>query len=83
MFRKQTLIYGIIIWKGLMQGLGKRILEIFGTNMPIQKCKLKSGKPGWKWGKSGKCYSKRDDALNQMKAIHASQNRVRASGRNR
>ena len=25
----------------------------------------------------------RDDALNQMKAIHASQNRVRASGRNR
>ena len=51
--------------------------------MPIQKCKLKSGKSGWKWGKSGKCYSKRDDALNQMKAIHASQNRARASGRNR
>jgi len=46
--------------------------------MPIQKCKLKSGKSGWKWGKSGKCHSKRSDALNQMKAIHASQDRVRA-----
>jgi hypothetical protein len=46
-----------------------------GTNMPIQKCKLKGGKSGWKWGKSGKCYSKRSDALKQMKAIKASQKR--------
>jgi len=59
----------------LMQGLGKRTLEIFGINMPIQKCKLKGGKSGWKWGKSGKCYSKRSDALKQMKAIKASQKR--------
>jgi len=60
---------------------GKRNLEIFGTNMPIQKCKLKSGKQGWKWGKSGKCYSSRAGAEKQMRAIHAS--RARKSGRNR
>ncbi len=55
--------------------LGRVGKEQFGTNMPIQKCKLKGGKSGWKWGKSGKCYSKRSDALKQMKAIKASQKR--------
>jgi len=41
--------------------------------MPIQKC-VKDGKSGWKWGKSGKCYTgknARDRALKQMKAIMA------------
>ena len=40
--------------------------------MPIQRCTLKTGKKGWKWGKSGKCYSTRDGAERQAKAIYAS-----------
>lgn len=24
--------------------------------MPVQRCQ-KDGKPGWKWGKEGKCYT--------------------------
>ena len=49
--------------------------RIFGINMPIQRCNLKSGKKGWKWGKSGKCYPTRERALKQMRAIKASQKR--------
>jgi hypothetical protein len=40
--------------------------------MPIQECKLKSGKKGWKWGSKGKCYSTRKQAENQSKAAYAS-----------
>jgi hypothetical protein len=40
--------------------------------MPIQRCTLKTGKKGWKWGKSGKCYSTRAGAERQAKAIYAS-----------
>ena len=45
--------------------------------MPIQKC-TKNGKSGYKWGKSGKCYTGpggRAKALKQMGAIKASQAR--------
>jgi len=31
--------------------------------MPVQRCTLKTGKKGWKWGKSGKCYSTRADFI--------------------
>lgn len=40
--------------------------------MPIQRCTLKNRKKGWKFGKSGKCYSNKKDALKQMKAMFAS-----------
>ena len=40
--------------------------------MPIQRCTLKSGSIGWKWGTKGKCYASRADAIKQMKAILAS-----------
>jgi len=46
--------------------------------MPIQRCNLKSGKKGWKWGKSGKCYPTRERALKQMRAIKASQHKGRS-----
>ena len=50
--------------------------------MPIQPC-TKNGKPGFKWGKSGKCYpytpgnkvsktSARKKAAKQAAVIHAS-----------
>jgi hypothetical protein len=49
--------------------------------MPIQRCQ-KNGKPGFKWGKSGKCYiytpnnkasreRARQRALQQARAIQA------------
>jgi len=44
--------------------------------MPIVKCKLPNGKAGYKYGKSGKCYSTRVAAEKQMKAIKASQNKA-------
>lgn len=40
--------------------------------MPIKKCSLKSGKKGFKWGNSGKCYPTKKQAEKQMKAILAS-----------
>ena len=40
--------------------------------MPIQRCTLKTGKKGWKWGKSGKCYPTRAGAETQAKAAYAS-----------
>jgi len=40
--------------------------------MPIQRCTLKTGKKGWKWGKSGKCYRTKEAAKKQMRAIYAS-----------
>jgi hypothetical protein len=42
--------------------------------MPLLKCEI-NGKPGWKWGKSGKCFSGSDGrqkALEQGRAIEAS-----------
>jgi hypothetical protein len=38
--------------------------------MPIMKCK-----GGWKFGKNGKCYKTKAQALKQMRAIKASQSR--------
>jgi hypothetical protein len=40
--------------------------------MPIQKCKLKNGKQGWKWGKKGKCYLSKKQAQKQAQAAYAS-----------
>jgi|3_EtaG_2_1085321.scaffolds.fasta_scaffold02480_4 hypothetical protein len=40
--------------------------------MPLQRCELKGGKKGWKWGKSGTCYSTKEGARKQMRAIYAS-----------
>jgi len=53
--------------------------------MPIQRCTLKGGKKGWKYGKSGKCYAKKASAQRQAAAIHASgyKSRTGKSGRNR
>ena len=42
--------------------------------MPVQRCS-KSGKSGWKWGASGKCYSgpgAREKAERQGRAVRAS-----------
>lgn len=39
--------------------------------MPIQRCTLSGGKKGWKWGKSGKCYPTRAQAVRQAIAIRA------------
>jgi hypothetical protein len=35
--------------------------------MPLMKCP-----GGWKWGKSGKCYPTKDQAMRQGRAIEAS-----------
>ena len=43
--------------------------------MPIQRCKLPSGKRGYKFGASGKCYVSKTSAEKQMKAIKANQKR--------
>jgi hypothetical protein len=40
--------------------------------MPIQKCKLKNGKSGWKWGSKGKCYPNKKQAEKQASAAYAS-----------
>lgn len=43
--------------------------------MPLMRCTSK-GKSGWKWGKSGKCYTgpgAKKKALRQMRAIKANQ----------
>jgi len=39
--------------------------------MPIKRCTLPSGKKGYKWGNSGKCYGAKKQAEQQMKAIYA------------
>lgn len=44
--------------------------------MPLEWC-MKDGKRGWRWGKTGKCYTGDDakkKALKQAKAIEASKN---------
>ena len=54
--------------------------------MPLKKCYFK-GKPGWKWGDRGKCYTykkgdkaseklARKKALNQAIAIMVSQGKI-------
>ncbi len=52
--------------------------------MPLQRCNTKSGKEGWNWGKSGKCYTTKKAAQQQMKAIYASgyKGKTRTSRRN-
>lgn len=43
--------------------------------MPLMRCQ-KNGRPGWKWGESGTCYTGRnakERALEQMRAIKARQ----------
>lgn len=45
--------------------------------MPVMNC-TKNGKPGKKWGSSGKCYTGKDaeaKAKTQGKAIHAAKNK--------
>lgn len=45
--------------------------------MPVQRCQ-KNGKKGWKWGKSGKCYTganAKAKAEEQGRAVKASQSR--------
>ena len=49
--------------------------------MPVQKCTLKNGKKGWKYGKSGKCYASKSAANRQGAAIKISQKRAGKSGR--
>lgn len=41
--------------------------------MPIKKCTTKTGKAGFKYGDSGKCYTERSKAVKQAQAIKASQ----------
>lgn len=41
--------------------------------MPIKRCKLSNGGSGYKWGNKGKCYSSREKALRQMRAIKYSE----------
>ena len=50
--------------------------------MPMQRCTLKNGKQGWKYGKSGKCHSTRAAAERQKRAMYASgyKSRTRKSG---
>lgn len=54
--------------------------------MPLMQCTV-DGKPGWKWGRTGKCYTGKNgkkQALSQMKAIKASQtHRPKTAGRRR
>jgi hypothetical protein len=56
-----------------------------GLTMPMMRCQ-EEGKPGWKWGESGKCYTYDPDekdserrakmmANRQMRAIEASKHR--------
>jgi hypothetical protein len=40
--------------------------------MPLIRCSV-DGKQGWKWGKEGKCYLTKEEALKQAAAIKASQ----------
>ncbi len=45
--------------------------------MPVERC-IKNGKSGWRWGKSGVCYTGRgakNKALKQGRAIHANKKR--------
>jgi len=52
----------------------ERIKKQKGSNkMPLMKCKLEK-KPGWKYGKSGKCYTytsgnKKSESTAKLKAI--------------
>ena len=43
--------------------------------MPIKKCKTTTGKSGYKYGDSGKCYTQRSKAVKQARAIKASQSK--------
>jgi hypothetical protein len=43
--------------------------------MPIMKCTLPNGKSGYKFGKSGKCYPTKEEALRQMRAIKHQQSK--------
>lgn len=39
--------------------------------MPIESCPLPGGKSGFRWGDHGKCYSSREDAVEQGRAARA------------
>ena len=39
--------------------------------MPIKRCTTSSGKKGYKWGNSGKCYGAKKQAERQMRAAYA------------
>jgi hypothetical protein len=41
--------------------------------MPIKTCTLPNGKQGYKWGDAGKCYPSISQAMEQARAIQASQ----------
>jgi len=43
--------------------------------MPIKKCKTPTGKSGYKYGNSGKCYTQKSKAERYGRAVKASQNR--------
>jgi len=43
--------------------------------MPLKRCKTSTGKSGWKWGDSGKCYASKAAAMKQARAIEASKAR--------
>jgi len=42
--------------------------------MPIKTCTLPSGKSGYKWGDSGKCYRSKKKAIKQGIAIEGPKN---------
>lgn len=46
--------------------------------MPIQHCTLPDGRPGFRWGDSGKCYTQRGAAEAQARAAYASGYREKA-----
>ena len=39
--------------------------------MPIKRCSLGNGKKGYKYGNRGKCYSAKEQAERQMRAMFA------------
>lgn len=53
--------------------------------MPLTRCSSK-GKPGYKWGDSGKCYTGKDakaKAMKQARAIEASKHGTSNKGKKR
>jgi len=53
--------------------MGLKRLDRWRIRMPVHEVRNKSGKViGYKWGRSGKTYRKREDAEKQARAIYAS-----------
>ena len=58
--------------------MGKFYPKNEGNNMPVQKCNLR-GKPGFKWGRQGKCYTYNSGdttGLNRARNLAAKQGRA-------